>query len=92
MRLICKYNVSGIKINFYRLVANWATRKTKVVAQTKVNSCYSSTLTMLSLHDIFDKIKTKFQELECKWTGQMEEYSKKNILPGKKVVAQTKSY
>jgi hypothetical protein len=26
---------------------------------------------MLSLHDIFDKIKTKFQELECKWTGQM---------------------
>ena len=30
--------------------------------------CYSSTL-------------TKFQELECKWTGQMEEYTKKNSLP-----------
>ena len=34
---------------------------------------------MLSLHDIFDKIKTKFQELECKWTGQMEEFTPKNI-------------
>ena len=32
---------------------------------------------MLSLHDIFHKIKTKFQELECEWTGQMEEYTKK---------------
>jgi hypothetical protein len=33
---------------------------------------------MLSLHDIhvFDKIKTKFQELDCEWTGQMEEYTK----------------
>ena len=43
---------------------------------------------MLSLHDIFDKIKTKFQELECEWTGQMEEYTKKKILPPKKVFFQ----
>ena len=38
---------------------------------------------MLSLHDIFDKIKNKFQELECEWTGQMEEYTKKNSPPKK---------
>ena len=38
-------------------------------------------LTMLSLRDIFDKIKTKFQELECEWTGQMEEYTKKTFSP-----------
>jgi hypothetical protein len=40
---------------------------------------------MLSLHDIhvFDKIKTKFQELDCEWTGQMEEYTKKIFLPPK---------
>jgi phage gp29-like protein len=43
---------------------------------------------MLSLHDIFDKIKTKFQELECEWTGQMEEYTNKKILPPKKVFFQ----
>jgi hypothetical protein len=43
---------------------------------------------MLSLHDIFDKIKTKFQELECEWTGQMEEYTKQKILPPKKVFFQ----
>ena len=36
---------------------------------------------MLSLHDIFDKIKTKFQELEWEWTGQMEEYTKKKFSP-----------
>ena len=30
-----KYILTGIKINFYRLVASWATRKKKVVAQTK---------------------------------------------------------
>ena len=28
-------NIPGIKINFYGLVANWATREKKVVAQTK---------------------------------------------------------
>ena len=39
---------------------------------------------MLSLHDIFDKIKTKFQELECEWTGQMEEYTKKKFSPQKR--------
>jgi hypothetical protein len=33
---------------------------------------------------IFDKIKTKFQELECEWTGQMEEYTPKKILPPQK--------
>ena len=33
---------------------------------------------MLSLHDIFDKIKTKFQEMKCEWTGQMEEYTHKS--------------
>jgi hypothetical protein len=36
---------------------------------------------MLTLHDIFDKIKTIFQELECEWTGQMEEYTKKKSSP-----------
>ena len=36
---------------------------------------------MLSLHDIFDKIKTKFQELECEWTGQMEENTQKKFSP-----------
>ena len=39
---------------------------------------------MLSLHDIFDKIKTKFQELECEWTVQMEEYTQKKNSPPKK--------
>jgi hypothetical protein len=43
---------------------------------------------MLSLHNIFDKIKTKFQELECEWTGQMEENTKQKILPPKKVFFQ----
>jgi len=43
---------------------------------------------MLSLHDIFDKIKTKFQELECEWTGQMEEYTKKKFSLPKKVFFQ----
>jgi hypothetical protein len=38
---------------------------------------------MLTLHDIFDKIKTKFQELECEWTDQMEEYTKKKFFPHK---------
>ena len=35
---------------------------------------------MLSLHDIhvFDKIKIKFQELDCEWIGQMEEYTIKS--------------
>ena len=38
---------------------------------------------MLSLHDIFDKIKTKFQEMKCEWTGKMEEYTKKKNSPPK---------
>ena len=45
---------------------------------------------MLSLHDIFDKIKTKFQELECEWTGQMEEYTKKNSPPPKRSFSSSK--
>ena len=35
---------------------------------------------------VFDKIKTKFQELDCEWTGQMEEYTKKNLPPPSKMV------
>jgi hypothetical protein len=41
----------------------------RLIFSVSINSC------------IFDKIKTKFQELECEWTGQTEEYTKKNSPP-----------
>ena len=78
-----KFSLQQIAIHIYYQIKIACNRPGVIVVSKhysfkQKNSC-SSTLTMLSLHDIFDKIKTKFQELECEWTGQMEEYTQKKI-------------
>ena len=90
-----KFSLQQIAIHIYYQIKIACNRPGVVVVSKhysfkQKNSC-SSTLTMLSLHDIFDKIKTKFQELECQWTGQMEEYTKNKNYPPRSFSSSIKS-